>query len=258
MNYFGLIILTSIIATVAVIWYVKSDSKKKKEKSWLPESTFRLLKIFLSVFYILLWIYLKKDAIEKFFSVILLSIPFFFLFMHIRSLDTSFLQYFYFSLVIICWLEVIVYFTLQKDNTKELISKERKQLMLFYSSNAPEPPEGFEAQNLKTRPKSQRLMYTVFGKNSMHPHREFFCNHYDDENCVFKKYTDSERRNSIIMSPEEIPVGLQEEIDEFYRLNSIAYTAVPEWELYAKMEKMVQWRFYYAEHMTNHNLKNVK
>ncbi len=215
----------------------------------------------LSIF-TLIWV--KKDAIAKYFGAIVFSIPFWFLYVHIHNLPYSDLKLFYYCILIISWFFVTGFILMSKENTKgNTIDTKRENLLSFYACNAPEPPDEFNAKNLLPRPKSQRLMSTVFGSGSMHPHRDFFRKHYDDENCIFwtegvNKITDEPCQRE--MSPDEIPEGLQDEIDEFYRLNSIAYDEVPKYELYCKMERMVQWRFYYAEQMVNHQLgiKNKK
>jgi hypothetical protein len=169
-----------------------------------------------------------------------------------------YLKYFLNSVIIISWLIITLYLVSDdEDTTIKDLKKERKALLTHYSTNAPMPPRQFKHSEHPRPPHPENFIF-VFGSASNHPYKDFIAKHYFDENDEFIKGELSPSNEYQTLSDDEIPNGLKQEIINFHERNKKRTIALQKWEQDNATQRIVQWRFHYAEQMTANYLTIIK
>lgn len=147
------------------------------------------------------------------------------------------------------------FFNLHSIRSSNNLKSKKEELLISYANNAPEPPNEFTPV-MRERPKQEQFFVGVFGSASNHKHKDFIAQYYFDEKDAFLKHIEDKKYSR--MKEAEIPEGLREEINAFKKENEKRKFELHKWQLDFATERIVQWRFHYAEQMVNHHLKNIR
>jgi hypothetical protein len=110
----------------------------------------------------------------------------------------------------------------------------------FFAAHAPVVPQWFKP-SMPPKPIKAPYLSQVFGEQSDHPLKHFFKNFYDDEN---DKWIDGP-----LMKQDEKVVAIKKDVaDHITKLNA-SIEAINEWERKEKIERLIQWRWFFADEM---------
>lgn len=127
--------------------------------------------------------------------------------------------------------------------------KDDLSLRALLMSQAPPVPEWFEPK-MPPAPIDPGYISNRFGKNSHHPMKEVFMNHYDsegDEDWVTRTRTGPMEWDERPATLEEVPQSLRDEVAEFIKKRNKYDKDINNWREEKNIQTIIQWQAYYAE-----------
>ena len=114
-------------------------------------------------------------------------------------------------------------------------------LLDYFAAHAPEIPDWFiyEEQN---KPKKPNRFYEEFGINSTNPDKEIIIEYYNEESETFIPSFYKNFESETIERIESALKKFNEDWEKYYNESS-------NYEIKQKINKLVNWRFFYANNM---------